>query len=156
MSSSENSSLSSDSSSDDSNTIALNQWEERVSQQNHQIYTIVENMLSNIPNLTAGVQASRVRKRYCERQREIGAERLINDYFGPNPTYGPEVFRRRFRMHKSVFLRIVEAVTANVSIFRRDAMLLGDNVCPLYRSVQELCGCWRMGHHPMSSMNICG
>ncbi|XP_041995938.1 uncharacterized protein LOC121746081 [Salvia splendens] len=123
MSSSENSSLSSDSSSDDSNTIALNQWEERVSQQNHQIYTIVENMLSNILNLTAGVQASRVRKRYCERKLEIGAERLINDYFGPNPTYGPEVFRRRFRMHKSVFLRIVEAVTANDEYFqeRRDA-----------------------------------
>ncbi|XP_042006390.1 uncharacterized protein LOC121755167 [Salvia splendens] len=123
MSSSENSSLSSDSSSDDSNTIALNQWEERVSQQNHQIYTIFENMLSNIPNLTAGVQASRVRKRYCDRQREIGAERLINDYFGPNPTYGPKVFRHRFRMHKSVFLRIVEAVTANDEYFqeRRDA-----------------------------------
>ncbi|XP_042024088.1 uncharacterized protein LOC121771368 [Salvia splendens] len=123
MSSSENSSLSSDSSSVDSNTTAVNQWEERVSQQNHQIYTTVENLLSNIPNLTAGVQASRVRKRHCERQHEIGVERLINDYFGPNPTYGPEVFRRRFRMHKSVFLRIVEAVTANDEYFqeRRDA-----------------------------------
>ena len=123
MSSGENSSLSSDSSSDDSNIIALNEWEERVSQQNHQIYTIVENMLSANHNLIVGAQASTVRKRYCERQGEIGVERLINDYFSPNPTYGPEVFRRRFRMHKSVFLRIVEAVTANDEYFqeRRDA-----------------------------------
>ncbi|XP_047964996.1 uncharacterized protein LOC125209443 [Salvia hispanica] len=80
-------------------------------------------MLSTNHNLIAGAQASTVRKRYCERQREIGAERLINVYFSPNPTYGPEVFRRRFRMHKSVFLRIVEDVTANDEYFqeRRDA-----------------------------------
>ncbi|XP_047965618.1 uncharacterized protein LOC125210083 [Salvia hispanica] len=38
-------------------------------------------MLSANHNLIVGAQTSTVRKRYCERQREIGAERLINDYF---------------------------------------------------------------------------
>ncbi|XP_057790514.1 uncharacterized protein LOC131007625 [Salvia miltiorrhiza] len=61
--------------------------------------------------------------RYCDREREFGAERLINDYFGDSPTYTPEIFRRRFRMQKSLFIRIVEAVTANDEFFqqRRDA-----------------------------------
>lgn len=47
----------------------------------------------------------------------------MNDYFVTGPTYTPELFRRRFRMLKSLFLHIVEAVNVNDQYFqqRRDA-----------------------------------
>jgi hypothetical protein len=34
----------------------------------------------------------------------------MEDYFGPNPVYNEDLFRRRFRMRKSLFLRIMESV----------------------------------------------
>ncbi|KAL4577102.1 hypothetical protein LXL04_013205 [Taraxacum kok-saghyz] len=44
----------------------------------------------------------------------VGAHnRLIAHYFAPNCDYPPSVFRRRFRMHKPLFLRILNDVTAN-------------------------------------------
>uniref|UniRef100_A0A0D3B2P0 Uncharacterized protein n=1 Tax=Brassica oleracea var. oleracea TaxID=109376 RepID=A0A0D3B2P0_BRAOL len=36
------------------------------------------------------------RRAYIERDREIGHNQLWNDYFTENPTYPPEMFRRRF------------------------------------------------------------
>ncbi|MFS7952529.1 hypothetical protein Hanom_Chr07g00608001 [Helianthus anomalus] len=46
----------------------------------------------------------------------------MKDYFVENLTYDEVTFRRRFRMRKPLFLRIVEAVTANDVYFqqRRD------------------------------------
>uniref|UniRef100_A0A0D3DCW2 Uncharacterized protein n=1 Tax=Brassica oleracea var. oleracea TaxID=109376 RepID=A0A0D3DCW2_BRAOL len=48
------------------------------------------------------------RRAYIERDREQGHNRLWNDYFKENPTYPPEMLRRRFRMNKPLFLHIVE------------------------------------------------
>ncbi|CAK8573544.1 unnamed protein product [Lathyrus sativus] len=42
--------------------------------------------------------------------REEGHNRLFNDYFSENLGYTDVQFRRRFRMHKHVFLRIVDAL----------------------------------------------
>ncbi|XP_033144151.1 putative nuclease HARBI1 [Brassica rapa] len=63
------------------------------------------------------------RRAYIERDREQGHNRLWNDYFKENPTYPPEMFRRRFRMNKPLFLHIVERVSNEVPYFqqRRDA-----------------------------------
>ncbi|XP_048624153.1 uncharacterized protein LOC106448291 [Brassica napus] len=63
------------------------------------------------------------RRAYIERAREQGHNQLGNDYFNDNPTYPPEMFRRRFRMNKSLFLRIVERISNEVPYFqqRRDA-----------------------------------
>jgi hypothetical protein len=44
------------------------------------------------------------------RDRETYHNLLVTDYFSDNPTYGPSVFRRWFRMRREVFLRIVDAV----------------------------------------------
>ncbi|XP_058775982.1 uncharacterized protein LOC131650285 [Vicia villosa] len=52
----------------------------------------------------------RRRRRNIERNREEGHEHLFNDYFSKAPVYTDEQFRRRYRMHKHVFLRIVEAL----------------------------------------------
>ncbi|XP_013665085.2 putative nuclease HARBI1 [Brassica napus] len=69
---------------------------------------------------------------YIDRKREEGHNRLWNDYFSDNPTYPEKLFRRRFRMNKSLFLRIVNRLTAEVPYFRpkKDATFR-DGVSPL-------------------------
>ena len=42
--------------------------------------------------------------------REAGHVRIWNDYFSANPTYGEDLFCRCFRMHRDLFLHIVDAV----------------------------------------------
>ena len=39
------------------------------------------------------------------------SERLVKDYFAENLVYTPETFRRRFRIGRHVFLRIVHALS---------------------------------------------
>ncbi|XP_071676483.1 uncharacterized protein [Lolium perenne] len=51
--------------------------------------------------------ASRI---YIERNREFYNDRLISDYFSDNPAYPDYYFRRRFRMRRSLFRRIVDAL----------------------------------------------
>ncbi|XP_038698026.1 uncharacterized protein LOC119995584 [Tripterygium wilfordii] len=53
-----------------------------------------------------------------------GHERLYRDYFAETPTYPPNIFRRRFRMNRSLFLRILSAVEGFDPYFaqKRDAI----------------------------------
>ncbi|XP_048593376.1 uncharacterized protein LOC125576901 [Brassica napus] len=70
-------------------------------------------------------QPSKPKKRaYIERDREIGHNRLWNDYFSEDAKFPPYLFRRRFRMNKELFLRIVHRLSEHVPFFqrRRDAM----------------------------------
>ncbi|CAK8532688.1 unnamed protein product [Lathyrus sativus] len=60
----------------------------------------------------------RRQRRNIERNREEGHERLFKDYFSETPVYTNEQFRRRYRMHKHVFLRIVEALGQHDEYFR--------------------------------------
>ncbi|KAJ9543304.1 hypothetical protein OSB04_023011 [Centaurea solstitialis] len=46
-----------------------------------------------------------------------GHERLYSDYFANPPKYGPRLFRRRFRMNQTLFLRILDAVVAHDNYF---------------------------------------
>ena len=46
-------------------------------------------------------------RRAINRNRVAAHQRLMDDYFSENPLYGEEIFRRRFRMSKELFLRIV-------------------------------------------------
>ncbi|KAM7494412.1 hypothetical protein LguiB_029021 [Lonicera macranthoides] len=50
-------------------------------------------------------------KRYKYRQRQVAHSRLWNEYFAENPVYPETDFRRRFRMRRTLFNRILEAVT---------------------------------------------
>ncbi|KAI5412496.1 hypothetical protein KIW84_057242 [Lathyrus oleraceus] len=50
------------------------------------------------------------RRTTVDRGREEGHNRLFNDYFSENPVYTDVQFRRKFRMHRHVFLRIVDAL----------------------------------------------
>ena len=54
---------------------------------------------------------------YIWRDRVHGHHKLFHDYFGENPVYSPVLFRRRFRMNRSLFLRIQHAVEAHDPYF---------------------------------------
>ena len=51
------------------------------------------------------------------RDRHLGNEMLMQDYFAENPTYPPHLFRRRYRMRRSLFVKLVEACEANCRYF---------------------------------------
>lgn len=118
---SQNENLSEDSNS--SNLNAFDEWEARVAEQNRQLDHLICEIFVSMPNMIIGDHPPRARRRYRDREREQGEARLMNDYFVDNPTYDQDIFRRRFRMRKSLFLRIAAAVTANDIYFqqRRDA-----------------------------------
>ncbi|XP_039120525.1 uncharacterized protein LOC120256933 [Dioscorea cayenensis subsp. rotundata] len=59
------------------------------------------------------------------RNREAADRNLWNDYFSENPRYNAEMFRRRYRMSRSLFLRIVGAVKNHDSYFQQRCDGLG-------------------------------
>ncbi|XP_024013385.1 uncharacterized protein LOC112087748 [Eutrema salsugineum] len=64
------------------------------------------------------------KRAYIERNREQGHQRLWDDYFSDRATYPPNMFRRRFRMTRPLFMRIVSRLSEEVPFFqqRRDAI----------------------------------
>ncbi|XP_057452180.1 uncharacterized protein LOC130744000 [Lotus japonicus] len=73
------------------------------------------------------VRPKRTRK-VIERDREAGHERLWMDYFSENPVYPEELFRRRFRMRKDVFLRVVDALGSHNSYFLQSVDAVGRQI----------------------------
>ncbi|XP_075659002.1 uncharacterized protein LOC142628849 [Castanea sativa] len=63
------------------------------------------------------------RCRYIRHNHLAGNERLFLDYFAPSPVFSPTLFRRRFWMRRSLFLRIQSKVEAHDSYFvqKRDS-----------------------------------
>ena len=57
-----------------------------------------------------GSTSQRKCRRYIERDRLAGHKRLYLNYFANTPIYPPNLFRRRFQMSQSLFLRIQSAV----------------------------------------------
>ncbi|XP_066341234.1 uncharacterized protein [Miscanthus floridulus] len=49
-------------------------------------------------------------RKHIKRPQEEAHQKLVNDYFSENPLYPSNIFRRRFRMSRPLFLRIVEAL----------------------------------------------
>ena len=54
-------------------------------------------------------QCNVVERRYNQRDRLQGHGRLFLDYFVESPIYTPNLFQRRFRMRRSLFVRIQSA-----------------------------------------------
>ncbi|CAK8530608.1 unnamed protein product [Lathyrus sativus] len=67
-----------------------------------------EQQLQN--ELRSGSSSRPKRRTTVDRGREEGHNRLFNDYFSENPIYTDVQFRRRFIMHRHVFIRIVDAL----------------------------------------------
>ncbi|XP_052109291.1 uncharacterized protein LOC127744108 [Arachis duranensis] len=55
-------------------------------------------------------------RRWINRDREAGHDRLFQDYFADELVYNADIFRQRFRMRRDVFLRIVDALS-NVYLY---------------------------------------
>uniref|UniRef100_A0A0D3CV48 DDE Tnp4 domain-containing protein n=1 Tax=Brassica oleracea var. oleracea TaxID=109376 RepID=A0A0D3CV48_BRAOL len=81
----------------------------------------------NLVNDYGDQQERRRRKKraYIERNREAGNLRLWNDYFSETPTYPDNLFRRRFRMNKPLFMKIVDRLANEVEFFRQKRDGLG-------------------------------
>ncbi|XP_075638432.1 uncharacterized protein LOC142610505 [Castanea sativa] len=81
-----------------------------------------------IIKLLTGSTSQRKRRQYIDRNHLAGHKRLYDDYFADEPVYPPNVFRRRFRMRRSLFLRIISKVEAHEPYFiqkRNNAKKLG-------------------------------
>ncbi|CAH9101109.1 unnamed protein product [Cuscuta epithymum] len=63
-------------------------------------------------------------REYIDRGREDGHQRLMDDYWSPNPTYNARIFRRRFRMQMPLFDRIMNDVVRADPFFapKKDAL----------------------------------
>ncbi|XP_040384262.1 uncharacterized protein LOC121055561 [Oryza brachyantha] len=84
-------------------------------------------LISEMQSIADGLQGGRVQcghRRYVDRPREEARQQLMDDYFSPNPVYNEVQFRRRFRMRKTLFLKIVEALSGWSEYFtlRPDAL----------------------------------
>ncbi|XP_058755868.1 uncharacterized protein LOC131629060 [Vicia villosa] len=56
-------------------------------------------------------------RKYLNRDHAAANQRLIDDYFANEPTYDDAMFRRRYRMKKNVFLRIVGDLSSSDNYF---------------------------------------
>jgi hypothetical protein len=65
---------------------------------------------NDIEALDEGRRRNSGPRRYVARPREEAHQRLMEDYFTENPVYNSTIFRRRFRMRRSLFLHIVDAL----------------------------------------------
>ena len=52
------------------------------------------------------------------RNRALGHAQLMPDYFAEVPTYPPRLFRRRYRMRRSLFEKIVKDCESNSNYFK--------------------------------------
>lgn len=94
--------------------------------ENNIVEGIVDNIVEGIQNRRTHTEEPPVpvrRRVPVNRDREGGQVRLWNDYFSENPTYGDDKFRRRFRMNKPLFMRIVTSLENGDPYFpqKRDA-----------------------------------
>lgn len=55
-------------------------------------------------------RGSVVGRAYIRRKRKIGHDLLFCEYFAEDPVHPPSAFRRRFRMRRELFMRILHAI----------------------------------------------
>ena len=83
-------------------------------------------VLTSIGREHADPEGSRPGKRAnIDRAGAEQAARLYRDYFSENPTYPEEVFERRYRLPRSIFLRVHHAVVADGPYFQQSSDALG-------------------------------
>lgn len=83
------------------------------------------------------IPVRRKKHTYIDRNREEGHQRLWNDYFSENPTYPERLFRRRFRMNRDLFMRMVNRLSAEVPYFQPKKMQPSEMVYHPYNNVLQ-------------------
>jgi hypothetical protein len=86
-----------------------------------------DHLVAEMQSFVSGIEGARTQRgprRYLDRPREQASQQLMDDYFSPNPVYNETQFRRRFRMRRPLFLKIVEALSGWSEYFtqRPDAL----------------------------------
>ena len=101
-------------------------------------------------------ESSRRRRRrtHIERGREQGHSQLYKDYFSEIATYPDEVFRRRFRMRKPLFVRIVEQLEGGMQFFQQRPDATGRFAFQHCKNIQVPCVFWLMELPQMHVMSI--
>uniref|UniRef100_A0A0D3CPF9 Harbinger transposase-derived protein n=1 Tax=Brassica oleracea var. oleracea TaxID=109376 RepID=A0A0D3CPF9_BRAOL len=76
---------------------------------------------------------------FIEREREEGQDQLWSDYFSETPTFPHNIFRRRFRMNKTLFLRIVHRLSQEVEYFQpREDAAERSSISPLQKCTASI------------------
>jgi hypothetical protein len=68
-----------------------------------------------LPRVRGGSRPGRARN--IDRERQLMHQRMILDYFCDTPVFGPSLFRRRYRMRRSLFMEILEKICAHDRYF---------------------------------------
>jgi hypothetical protein len=90
------------------------------------------------------------------RSRHRGHKILMEDYFANNPTYSDELFRRRYRMRRSLFLCIMDVVCDHDAYFVNVVMLLVFLGCLCIKNARQHSVCWHLVFQQIPPMNIAG
>ncbi|KAJ9559505.1 hypothetical protein OSB04_004665 [Centaurea solstitialis] len=76
-------------------------------------------IIQRIQNEEAEPSNPRPRGPNKDRGREDGHDKLVADYFSDNPVYNDEDFKRRFRMSRRLFVRIVSDLEREFDCFKQ-------------------------------------
>jgi Plant transposon protein len=106
------------------------------------------NMIKRLKRKKKRGGSRRGKRRNVNRDHQAGYQRLMNDYFGENPTYSNALFERRFRMSKEVFGRVLDGVTECDVYFRTRKDATGK---PGISGLQKILGALRMLAYGVSS-----
>lgn len=77
------------------------------------------------------------KRRNINRHRQAGTMLLDVDYFNDDATHSPKEFRRRFRMNKELFLKIVHGVKEYDKYFMAKQDCIGLPFCYYLRAPRE-------------------
>ena len=91
-----------------------------------------------------------------DRQSQTGHERIIKDYFAERPIYGDKLFRRRFRMRRPLFMKIVTPLKPTTLISSKGRMHLENLAFQRFRKQRQPFVSWLMAHLQMPSTSISG
>ncbi|XP_022019320.1 uncharacterized protein LOC110919354 [Helianthus annuus] len=83
------------------------------------VATVVKAIVEDSDEGTSQPQPKPKRRKYIVRERETTNDLLVRDYFSPEPTYDENMFKRRFRMSKNLFLRISKDLEDNYPYFQQ-------------------------------------
>ena len=86
--------------------------------------SLVEDEVEREPLHRSKSGGSKPGREYVFRDREHHHDLLYRDYFSERPTFGAVKFRRRFRMRRDLFVRIMDGVSSYNPWFlqKRDAL----------------------------------
>ncbi|XP_047943198.1 uncharacterized protein LOC125190041 [Salvia hispanica] len=86
------------------------------------------------------------RRKYVPREHDVAHERLFADYFAEQPRWGPNVFHRRFRMSRDLFLCIVHALEGRDEYFQYRKDGIGRPDLRRWRSARLQSGSWPIAY----------